>query len=113
MAVAGFAFTLRCVAMLLVAGLAAGCAGYVGAGRGPTDADFNALQPGMTRDQVLARVGRPNWIFGVRQENLSIWNYRNDHASCLIWQVSMRPDGTLRDVGTSPDPACDGPNSRD
>jgi hypothetical protein len=26
--------------------------------------------------------------------------------------VSVRPDGTVRDVGTSPDPACDGPNTR-
>lgn len=113
MAVAGSAFTPARLALLLAASLATGCAAYVGAGRAPIDADFTALQPGMTREQVLARVGRPNWTFGVRQEDLSIWNYRNDHASCLIWQVSIRPDGTLRDVGTSPDPACDGPSGRD
>ena len=106
-------FTSRGLAPLLVAALVAGCAGYGAPGRGATDADFTALQPGMTRDQVLARVGRPHWVFGVRQESLAIWNYRNNHASCLVWQVSVRPDGTVRDVGTSPDPACDGPNSRD
>ena len=88
-------------------------AGLVAPGRAPVEADFVALQRGMTHEQVLARVGRPNWIFGVRQENLSIWNYRYDRSSCLIYQVSVRPDGTVRDVGTSPDPACDGPSRRD
>ncbi|MGZ8290919.1 MAG: hypothetical protein ACXWU7_17175, partial [Telluria sp.] len=78
-----------------------------------TDADFHALQPGMTRDPVLARVGRPNWVFGVRQENLSIWNYRYNRYACIVYQVSVRPDGTVRDVGTGPDPWCDGPNNRD
>jgi len=107
--------TRRLVAPGLVAAVAAfaGCAGMVAPVRGPVEADFNALQPGMTREQVLARVGRPNWIFGGRQENLSIWNYRHDRSSCLIYQVSVRPDGTMRDVGTSPDPACDGPSRRD
>ncbi|HEX2540292.1 MAG TPA: hypothetical protein VHM00_04335 [Caldimonas sp.] len=99
-------------ALLLAAG-AAGCTAIIAPGRALSDADFNALQPGMTREQVLARVGPPTWTFGVRQENLTIWNYRWDRASCLIHQVSVRPDGTVRDVGTSPDPACDGPNARD
>ncbi len=107
--------SLRVATLWLVAAAAAtaGCAGGVAPGRGPMEADFVALQPGMTREQVLSRVGPPNWIFGVRQENLAIWNYRHDRSSCLIYQVSVRPDGTVRDVGTSPDPACDGPRGRD
>ena len=107
--------TRRLVAPGLVAAAAAiaGCTGLVAPGRAPVEADFVALQRGMTHEQVLARVGRPNWIFGVRQENLSIWNYRYDRSSCLIYQVSVRPNGTVRDVGTSPDPACDGPRGRD
>jgi len=89
-----------------------GCAGFPQYRPMPTEADFAALQPGMTRDQVLARVGPPTWIFGVWQEHLSIWNYRYNRNDCIIYQVSMRPDGTLRDAAQGYDPACDGPNDR-
>ena len=47
------------------------------------------------------------WVFGVRQENLSIWNYRYSRTDCIIYQVSMRPDGTVRDSAQGYDPACD------
>ena len=101
------------VAALLVAAAAAGCAGYGPAGPAPTEADFASIRPGTRSEEVLARFGRPTWAFGVRQENLTIWNYRYDRHACIVYQVSVRPDGTVRDVGTGPDPWCDGPNSRD
>jgi hypothetical protein len=91
----------------------AGCAMIGNARPAPTEADLVTIQPGMTRDQVLARVGPPTWTFRVWQEGLTIWNYRYSHSACLIYQVSMRPDGTVRDAGTAPDPACDGGNFRD
>ena len=105
----------RRAAVLLPVLAAAGCAMIVplGATRPmPTEADFATIRPGMTRDEVLARFGRPTWIFGVRQENLSIWNYRYNRNDCFIYQVSMRPDGTVRDASQGYDPACDGPNNR-
>jgi hypothetical protein len=82
-------------------------------GHMPTEADFATIQPGMTGQAVLARFGPPTWVFGVRQENLSIWNYRFNRSDCIIYQVSVRPDGTVRDAGTGWDPACDGPPGRD
>jgi SmpA / OmlA family len=98
---------------LLVVLATAGCA-ISGRFRPPaTEADLATIQAGMTREQVLARVGPPTWIFGVRQENLSIWNYRFNRSDCIIYQVSVRPDGTVRDAGTGWDPACDGPPGRD
>ena len=75
-----------------------------------TEADFAAIQPGMTRAQVEARFGRPTWTFGVWQESLTILNYRYSHSACTIYQVSVRPDGTVRDAGPVWDPKCDGPN---
>ena len=63
----------------------------------------------MSSQEVLAKFGPPTWTFGVRQENLTIWNYRYYCGDCIIYQVSMRPDGTVRDAGTGWDPACDGP----
>lgn len=99
----------RATALLAMLALA-GCT--VLAQRGPalTENDFATIQPGMTREQVLARFGPPTWIFGVRQENLSIWNYRYSRTDCVIYQVSMRPDGTVRDAAHGYDPACDGPS---
>ena len=35
----------------------------------------------------------------MRQENLTIWNYRYYRGDCIIYQVSVRPDGTVRDAG--------------
>jgi len=91
----------------------AGCANPGVAYRSPTEADLAALQPGMTIAEVLARVGPPTWRFGVRQEGLTIWNYRYNRNDCVIYQVSMRPDGTMKDAAPGYDPACDGPRGRD
>lgn len=96
-------------AVALVACLA-GCAGPMTAM--PAEAQFSAIQPGMTREEVLSRVGRPTWMFGVRQEDLTIWNYRFNPSDCIIFQVSMRPNGTVRDASQAWDPACDAPAGR-
>jgi len=66
------------------------------------------IQPGMTSSEVIQRLGYPYYRFGVRQDNATIWNYRMRHGSCLIYQVSILPDGIVKDAGTGPDPACDG-----
>jgi len=64
----------------------------------------------MRSEELLSRFGPPTWKFGVRQENLTIWNYRYDRNDCWIYQVSVRPDGTVRDAGKGWDRACDGPS---
>jgi len=95
----------RIVAPVLAALLTA-CGGLQSS-RTPTESDLSSIRQGMTRDEVLTRVGPPTWIFRVRQENLTIWNYRYNRNDCLIYQISMRPNGTVRDAGISQDPACD------
>ncbi len=105
------AIARRCPIVATVAA-AAGCTLVGPVGPVATEANLAAIQPGMTRDEVLARVVRPTWIFGVRQENLSIWNYRFNRGDCIIYQISIRPDGTVRDSATGYDPACDGPSNR-
>jgi len=95
-----------------VASLALSACALTIPGPSVTEADFATIHPGMTRDQVIARFGPPTWSFGVRQENLTIMNYRYSHSACTIYQVSVRPDGTVRDAGPTWDPACDGPDRR-
>lgn len=89
--------------------LALSACAAVGPAPSATEADFAAIRPGMTREQVIARFGPPAWTFGVRQENLTIMNYRYRYGSCTIYQVSVRPDGTVRDASPAWDPACDQP----
>ena len=108
---AALAILMRRSALVAVSAITAGCA-VLAAYPHPTEADFRTIQPGMTQEQVLAKFGRPTWVFGVRQENLSIWNYRYDRNDCVIYQVSMRPDGTVRDAAQGTDPGCDGGRER-
>jgi hypothetical protein len=95
---------------LLVMASATGCAAVVSPARAPTEADFAAIQPGMRSQEVLDRFGRPTSVFGVRQEDLTIWNYRFNRSDCIIHQASVRPDGSVRDSGTASDPACARPD---
>ena len=97
---------LRWVLAPMLAACLAACAGFRGA-RTPTESELATIKEGMTRDQVLTRVGPPTWTFKVRQEDLTIWNYRYNRNDCLIYQVSVRPNGTVRDAGIGQDPACD------
>lgn len=70
------------------------------------------VQPGMTSAEVIQRLGYPYHQFGVRQDNATIWNYRMRYGSCLIYQVSVLPNGIVKDAGTAPDPGCDGSDRR-
>ncbi len=99
------AFTRRAAAALSAL-VVAGCAAFPVA-PALTERDFATIQPGMTSSQILARFGPPTWVFGVWQEHLSIWNYRYNRNDCIIYQVSVRPDGTVRDAAQGYDPACD------
>jgi hypothetical protein len=71
-----------------------------------------AIQPGMTSSEVIQRLGHPYYQFGVRQDNATIWNYRMRYGSCSIYQVSILPNGIVKDASTAPDPACDTPDRR-
>lgn len=70
------------------------------------------IQPGMTSSEVIQRLGHPYYQFGVRQDNATVWNYRMRYGSCLIYQVSVLPNGIVKDASTAPDPACDGHDGR-
>ena len=103
------AHALRALGLaIMLPAVVAGCA----TGPQPTEADFATIRPGMTRDEVLARFGPPTWSFGVRQERMTIMNYRYNRNDCVIYQVSVLPDGTVRDAAPGYDPACDGPRRR-
>ena len=92
-------------------GVGVGVSAPVGASAGPppyvVSEGEQIIQPGMTSAEVIQRLGYPYYRFGVRQDNATIWNYRMRFGSCLIYQVSILPNGIVKDAGTGPDPACD------
>ena len=103
--------------LVTLAGCAGGTGGFGGGGGGGVGVGVSApvggygqapyvvsegeqvIQPGMTSDEVLRRLGTPYYRFGVRQDNATIWNYRMRYGSCLVYQVSILPNGIVKDAG--------------
>ena len=93
-------------------GVSAPIGGYGGQAPYVVSEGEQVIQPGMTSSEVIQRLGHPYYQFGVRLDNATVWNYRMRYGSCLIYQVSILPNGIVKDVGTAPDPACDVPEHR-
>ena len=107
-----FGCTRTAASAALLAALAA-CGGMPQY-RNITESDLASIQPGMSEQDVVSRLGPPTWVFKVWQEDLTIMNYRYNRNDCVIYQVSVRPDHTVRDAGNAQDPACDhGPSGWD
>ena len=71
---------------------------------------FASITPGMTQEQVLARIGRPAFVFPVGWQQLQVWNYRFGglEGDCVVFQVSIsNATRTVADAGPNTDPACD------
>ena len=105
---------MKNTSLLLLVALAGCAGGTIGVGGAPyvVSEGEQAIVPGMTSSEVVQRLGYPYYRFGVRQDNATVWNYRMRYGSCLIYQVSILPNGIVKDAGTAPDPACDVPDRR-
>ncbi|GAB2878194.1 hypothetical protein GCM10027046_02730 [Uliginosibacterium flavum] len=66
-----------------------------------TEANVEALQPGMSRDQVRRALGRPGWIEG--RESGELWHWPLDQNRPEVWQVDAQFSvaGTLLEVRRS------------
>lgn len=70
---------------------------------------FATITPGMAQEEVLARIGRPAFVFPVGWQNLQVWNYRfgGMEGDCVVFQVSIdNATHTVTDVGPNTDPIC-------
>ena len=75
-----------------------------------TPATFATITPGMTQEQVLARIGTPAFVFPVGWQRLQVWNYRFGglEGDCVVFQVSIsNATRTVTETGPNTDPACD------
>jgi hypothetical protein len=72
-----------------------------------TDADFNGIAAGMSRDDVLVRLGHPSDTRYIGWQKLVVWAYRYDTPMCQWFQVSLNGQGRVADVSYGPDPRCE------
>lgn len=71
-----------------------------------TEQRFNAIRPGMSRDQVLRAIGRPSGVMTLAFQKQRIWNYRYESPVCQWFQVGISPEGRVTEAGYGPDPLC-------
>ncbi|AKJ28259.1 lipoprotein [Caldimonas brevitalea] len=69
---------------------------------------FNALPVGISRQEVLYRLGRPSHEMVIPRRNERIWSYRYEAVFCQWFQVSLdRTSDKVTETGYNVDPMCD------
>jgi hypothetical protein len=72
-----------------------------------TEANFAQVRPGMSRDEVLLRFGRPADKAGEFM-NRETWSWRYPTYECLWVRITFEPTGRVRGGASYlPDPRCD------
>ena len=79
-----------------------------------TEARFNALQAGLSRQEVLYRLGRPSHEMHIPRRHERVWSYRYESPFCQWFQVSLdtRTDRVTQ-TGYNVDPLCDANDRED
>ena len=74
--------------------------------------DFYELRPGMTKSEVLYRIGHPSDVRFLSRQQHQLWSYRYESPFCIWFQVSLSTADRVVELGHNIDPACDTPDSR-
>lgn len=76
------------------------------------EAAFEALPKGLTRDEVLFRLGPPARRTPLQLTGGEFWSYRYPTNLCLWYQIDFDAQGRLLGGGYGPDPRCDRDDDR-
>jgi len=68
---------------------------------------FDDIRAGMTRDELLMRIGHPSQSQTLAHQQRVLWSYRYDTPFCQWFQVGLDPKDRVVDTGYGPDPRCD------
>jgi hypothetical protein len=71
-----------------------------------TENNFNGVQAGLTRDELLRHLGRPSERRSGGRQGGEVWSYRYDAVFCQWFQVSVH-GSQVTSTGYAPDPLCD------
>ena len=78
-----------------------------------TEPVFNAIPRGVSRDDVLQRIGRPSDRMVIPRRNELVWSYRYESPFCQWFQVSLdRTTNQVTETGYNVDPICDANDDR-
>jgi len=73
-----------------------------------TEAQFNAISLGMTREQLLMTRSHPSDVQPIPGQARTMWSYRYEVPLVCQWfQVGLDTAGRVVDTGYGPDPMCD------
>lgn len=67
---------------------------------------FDAIRPGMDRQQVLRAIGHPSIVWPLAFQSQNVWSYRFETPFCEWFQIGMGYDGRVVDSSYGPDPLC-------
>lgn len=71
-----------------------------------TEANFIRINPGMSQDEVLLRLGRPGEVQRLARARGSVWSYRYENNQCLWFQIEMAQEKVVRSAGYGEPPEC-------
>jgi hypothetical protein len=74
-----------------------------------TEADFSALRHGMSKAEVLWRIGHPSQARMLPRQQHQLWSYRYVSPFCLWFQVSLDTQDRVVELGNNEDPVCTSP----
>jgi len=69
--------------------------------------NFATIKNGMSRDDVLLRLGHPAHQYGVHAFQQTIWAYRFDSPHCLWFLVGLNPQAQVASTSYGLDPRCE------
>ncbi|WP_428423180.1 hypothetical protein [Methylibium sp.] len=72
-----------------------------------TEQNFLDLKIGMSRDEVLQRIGHPSHVQFLSRQQHQLWSYRYETPFCVWFQVSLDTSNKVAELGHNVDPQCD------
>lgn len=72
-----------------------------------SEANFNALPNGITRDELLRRLGTPGERHRIGWQQRDLWAWRYPTNDCLWFTASLDAEQRVVDSGYGIDPRCD------
>ena len=72
--------------------------------------EFFALRPGMSKEEVLYRIGHPSDVQFIHLKQHQVWSYRYVSPFCTWFQVSLDTADRVAELGTNNDPLCTVPS---
>jgi hypothetical protein len=72
-----------------------------------TENNFLELKIGMSKAEVLRRIGRPSNVQFLSRQQHQLWSYRYETPFCIWFQVSLDTSDKVAELGHNMDPRCE------